>query len=79
MEPTTLVEGTSDARPGHGTSAAPGDIDGARVEKSGEVGRTVTLRAPVFGHRGREAGARRPAIMAGEVVYRIADLFARVA
>ena len=51
---------------------APADIEA--LERSGEVGRTVTLRAPVSGIVVEKLVLQGQQIMAGEVVYRIADL-----
>ncbi len=51
---------------------APADIEA--LERSGEVARTVTLRAPVSGVVVEKLVLQGQQIMAGEVVYRIADL-----
>ena len=51
---------------------APSDIEA--VEQSGEIQRTVTLRAPVSGVIVEKPVLEGQRIMAGEVVYRIADL-----
>lgn len=79
-----VADGGEDARNGAATlveaarrrllawDIAPGDIEA--VEKSGEVGRTVTLRAPVSGIVVEKLVLDGQRIMAGEVVYRIADL-----
>jgi membrane fusion protein, copper/silver efflux system len=79
-----VADGGEDARNGAATlveaarrrllawDIAPGDIEA--VEQSGEVGRTVTLRAPVSGIVVEKPVLDGQRIMAGEVVYRIVDL-----
>jgi Cu(I)/Ag(I) efflux system membrane fusion protein len=79
-----VADGGEDARNGAATlveaarrrllawDIAPGDIEA--VEQSGEVGRTVTLRAPVSGIVVEKPVLDGQRIMAGEIVYRIADL-----
>lgn len=51
---------------------APADVQA--LERSGQVGRTVTLRAPVSGIVIEKQVLEGQRIMAGDVIYRIADL-----
>lgn len=51
---------------------APSDI--ARIERTGEVQRTLTLRAPVSGFVVEKRVLEGQKIMAGDALYRIADL-----
>lgn len=46
----------------------------ARVERSGEVQRAITLRSPVSGHVVEKPVFAGQRIMAGDAIYRIADL-----
>lgn len=76
--------GTQDAREGAATLAASArrrlenwdvpEDEIARVEATGEVGRTVTMRSPVSGIVLEKPVLQGQRIMAGEVAYRIADL-----
>lgn len=79
-----LAAGSADARGGANELLASarrrlaywdipeGDI--ARIERSGEVRRTLVLRAPVSGYVVEKRVLEGEKIMAGETLYRIADL-----
>jgi Cu(I)/Ag(I) efflux system membrane fusion protein len=81
---TGVESGTQDARDGAATLAASArrrlenwavpEDEIARVEATGEVGRSVTLRSPVSGVVLEKPVLQGQRIMAGEVAYRIADL-----